>query len=114
MNILNHLAIIMDGNGRWAKNRSLVRTNGHKKGANVVNDIAIYCAKNNIKNLIPAYILSFSISFMLYVYEPILIYSTNLNDFWFDFKTMISVIPIYFFILFVGLAIGYTIIYLIN
>mgnify|MGYP003548026190 CR=1 FL=1 len=33
MNILNHLAIIMDGNGRWAKNRSLVRTNGHKKGA---------------------------------------------------------------------------------
>ena len=51
MNKLNHLAIIMDGNGRWAKNRSLVRTNGHKKGADVVNDIAIYCAKNNIKNL---------------------------------------------------------------
>ncbi|WP_086244567.1 polyprenyl diphosphate synthase [Campylobacter devanensis] len=51
MNILNHLAIIMDGNGRWAKNRSLVRTNGHKKGADVVNDIAIYCAKNHIKNL---------------------------------------------------------------
>ena len=41
MNILNHLAIIMDGNGRWAKNRSLVRTNGHKKGADVVNDIAM-------------------------------------------------------------------------
>ncbi|ARR02413.1 undecaprenyl diphosphate synthetase [Campylobacter vicugnae] len=51
MNKLNHLAIIMDGNGRWAKNRSLVRTNGHKKGADVVSDIAIYCAKNNIKNL---------------------------------------------------------------
>ena len=51
MNKLNHLAIIMDGNGRWAKNRSLVRTNGHKKGADVVNDIVIYCAKNNIKNL---------------------------------------------------------------
>lgn len=51
MNKLNHLAIIMDGNGRWAKNRSLVRTNGHKKGADVVNDIAIYCVKNEIKNL---------------------------------------------------------------
>ena len=51
MNNLNHLAIIMDGNGRWAKHRSLMRTNGHKKGADTVEDIAIYCAKNEIKNL---------------------------------------------------------------
>lgn len=51
MNTLNHLAIIMDGNGRWAKNRSLIRTKGHQKGADVVEDIAIYCAKNNIANL---------------------------------------------------------------
>ena len=70
--------------------------------------------KNNIKNLIPAYILSFVISFMLYIYEPILIYSTNLNDFWFDFKTMMGVIPIFFLILFIGLAIIYTIIYFVN
>lgn len=51
MNALNHLAIIMDGNGRWAKNRTLIRTDGHKKGANTVENIAIYCAKNGIKNL---------------------------------------------------------------
>ena len=41
----------MDGNGRWAKNRTLVRTDGHKKGADTVENIAIYCAKNGIKNL---------------------------------------------------------------
>lgn len=51
MNALNHLAIIMDGNGRWAKNRTLIRTDGHKKGADTVENIAIYCAKNGIKNL---------------------------------------------------------------
>ncbi|WP_096021775.1 polyprenyl diphosphate synthase [Campylobacter lanienae] len=51
MNTLNHLAIIMDGNGRWAKNRTLIRTDGHKKGADTVENIAIYCAKNGIKNL---------------------------------------------------------------
>ncbi len=51
MNKLNHLAIIMDGNGRWAKKRGLVRTNGHQIGANVVEDIVSYCRKNSIKNL---------------------------------------------------------------
>lgn len=41
----------MDGNGRWAKKRSLVRTNGHEKGADVVDDIMTYCVKNGIKTL---------------------------------------------------------------
>ena len=37
-NICNHIAIIMDGNGRWAKKRGMPRTYGHKKGAeNVIN-----------------------------------------------------------------------------
>lgn len=37
-NICNHIAIIMDGNGRWAKKRGMPRSYGHKKGAeNVVN-----------------------------------------------------------------------------
>ena len=30
---LNHLAIIMDGNGRWAKDKNLDRISGHKEGA---------------------------------------------------------------------------------
>ena len=34
-----HVAIIMDGNGRWAKKRKLPRTAGHKKGAEVVEQI---------------------------------------------------------------------------
>ena len=42
---LEHIAIIMDGNGRWAKKRGLPRTAGHKKGAEVVIDIA-KAAKN--------------------------------------------------------------------
>jgi undecaprenyl diphosphate synthase len=44
-NPLRHLAIIMDGNGRWAKERGLKRTKGHEKGAEVIRDITTYCAK---------------------------------------------------------------------
>ena len=35
-----HIAIIMDGNGRWAKKRGLPRTAGHKVGAETFRDIA--------------------------------------------------------------------------
>jgi len=41
-----HLAIIMDGNGRWAKAQGKTRTEGHKIGAEVVRDITTYCAKH--------------------------------------------------------------------
>ena len=37
-----HIAIIMDGNGRWAKKRGLPRTAGHKAGAETFRDIATY------------------------------------------------------------------------
>lgn len=50
-NALNHLAIIMDGNGRWAQNRALPRTDGHKEGANAVREITKWCAKNHIQFL---------------------------------------------------------------
>lgn len=50
-NTLNHLAIIMDGNGRWAKNRALPRTEGHKEGANAVREITKWCTKNHIQYL---------------------------------------------------------------
>lgn len=45
-NILKHLAIIMDGNGRWAKERGLKRTKGHEAGAEVVREITTYCANH--------------------------------------------------------------------
>jgi len=41
-----HLAIIMDGNGRWAKAQGKNRTEGHKIGAEVVKKITTYCANN--------------------------------------------------------------------
>ncbi len=41
--IPKHIGIIMDGNGRWAKKRLLPRNMGHKKGAEVFQDITRYC-----------------------------------------------------------------------
>ena len=47
--IPQHVAIIMDGNGRWAKQRGLDRTFGHKEGAESVRSITEIAAKLNIK-----------------------------------------------------------------
>ncbi len=46
-----HIAIIMDGNGRWAKRRSLPRTAGHAAGSKNFKDIARYCNKIGLKYL---------------------------------------------------------------
>ncbi len=46
-----HVAIIMDGNGRWAKRRGLPRTAGHKAGAEVFRRIATYCKNIGIEYL---------------------------------------------------------------
>ena len=46
-----HIAIIMDGNGRWAKKRGLPRTAGHKVGAEVFRDIATYCQELGLEYL---------------------------------------------------------------
>ena len=48
---LQHIAIIMDGNGRWAVKRGLPRSLGHKKGAEVVKTIARAAADKGIKYL---------------------------------------------------------------
>ena len=50
-NIPSHIAIIMDGNGRWAKEKGLNRTAGHEQGAKTVRDITIHCSKIGIKYL---------------------------------------------------------------
>ena len=47
----SHIAIIMDGNGRWAKERGLKRTAGHEAGAKTVREITEYCAKIGVKYL---------------------------------------------------------------
>ena len=46
-----HIAIIMDGNGRWAKHRGLPRIAGHEQGAKSVNRIVTYCARLHIEAL---------------------------------------------------------------
>lgn len=47
----NHIAVIMDGNGRWARKRLLPRVAGHKRGVEVVRDLVKQCAKLDIKYL---------------------------------------------------------------
>ncbi|MDE7106070.1 MAG: isoprenyl transferase [Anaeroplasmataceae bacterium] len=49
--IPKHIAIILDGNGRWAKKRHLPRTFGHRKGAFNIVDIAKACQSIGIQNL---------------------------------------------------------------
>lgn len=44
-----HIAVIMDGNGRWAKKRGLPRTAGHKVGAETFRTIATYCKNIGVK-----------------------------------------------------------------
>ncbi len=47
-NIPRHVAIIMDGNGRWARNKGLPRFEGHRAGAAVVKEAARYCLELGI------------------------------------------------------------------
>lgn len=51
LKIPNHIAIILDGNGRWAKKRGLPRNLGHKQGAINLKDIALECQDQGIKYL---------------------------------------------------------------
>lgn len=59
MNKLSHIAIIMDGNGRWAKKRNKSRNYGHKIGLNNLKSILSTCVKNKIKFL-SLYVFSFN------------------------------------------------------
>lgn len=49
--IPQHIAIIMDGNGRWAKKRSMPRIEGHREGVNSVRDIVEACGQLGVKYL---------------------------------------------------------------
>jgi len=55
---LRHLAIIMDGNGRWAKERGLERVKGHEKGAEVIRGITTYCASHESIETVTFYAFS--------------------------------------------------------
>jgi len=49
--IPRHIAVIMDGNGRWAKQRSLNRIEGHRKGAQSVREIVRACREIGVRYL---------------------------------------------------------------
>lgn len=50
-NYPKHLAIIMDGNGRWAKKQGMMRIFGHQNAVNAVRQTVEYCAENKIEFL---------------------------------------------------------------
>ncbi len=51
LTVPRHIAIIMDGNGRWAKERGLPRTEGHRRGADSVQEIVESCGQLGVKYL---------------------------------------------------------------
>ena len=51
MRVPNHVAIIMDGNGRWARRKGLPRVEGHRRGAEVVENVVRWSAEFGIKYL---------------------------------------------------------------
>ncbi|WP_243342478.1 isoprenyl transferase [Anaerococcus sp. AGMB09787] len=51
LNVAKHVAIILDGNGRWAKKRLKPRTYGHKVGAENVIDICLYAKEKGVECL---------------------------------------------------------------
>ena len=50
-NSLKHIAIIMDGNNRWAKKRGLININGHKAGVERIRDMLTVCRDQKIQTL---------------------------------------------------------------
>ena len=52
-----HIGIIMDGNGRWAKERGKPRSFGHKKGADILDSVVDACAKHGV-NIVSLYAFS--------------------------------------------------------
>ena len=51
MQVPQHISIIMDGNGRWAKQKGHRRLFGHKSGVEAVRDVTTYCAEIGVKYL---------------------------------------------------------------
>ncbi len=61
-----------------------------------------------------SYILAFVISFMFFIYEPIIMYSNNINDFWFDLQSIFYITFLLFIITFIILSIVNNILFFVN
>ena len=55
---INHLGIIVDGNGRWAKERGLSRSEGHKAGAEALRKVILYLSHEKLVNYLSLYVFS--------------------------------------------------------
>lgn len=58
MDTINHIGIIVDGNGRWAQEKGKIRSEGHKAGADALEKIILYMSKNKIANYLSLYVFS--------------------------------------------------------
>ncbi|MDE6732300.1 MAG: sulfatase-like hydrolase/transferase [Oscillospiraceae bacterium] len=70
--------------------------------------------KSSLTQLLPAYIISFVFCFMLFIFEPLLMYSTNQLDFWFDLRHMSLPMLVTFLVFFVVAAGVLTAVFAIN
>ena len=64
-----------------------------------------------MKKLLPAYIISFTFSFMLFIFEPVSLYANNKSDFWFDIYVLLHHSLKAFILMFIFLALIFTILY---
>ena len=58
MDTINHIGIIVDGNGRWAEERGKIRSEGHKAGAEALEKIILYANKHKLTNYLSLYVFS--------------------------------------------------------
>lgn len=70
--------------------------------------------KEALKQLAPAYIISSVFCYMLFVFEPLLMYSTNMYDFWFDFGTMLPPVLVGFGLALAAMLLVVTAVYFIS
>ena len=70
--------------------------------------------KGNLKSMVVSLVLSFVLCFMLFVYEPIAMFSSNSNDFWFDFSSLVLSNLLLFLVCFFGISIVSLLVYFIS
>lgn len=66
-----------------------------------------------MKKYLPQVVLAFAVSFMMFIYEPIVMYANNINDFWFDLKILLKPSVVMFIAAFLMIFILYSLLYLI-
>ena len=70
--------------------------------------------KKFVKDMLPAFIIGLIISFMMFVYEPIIMFLNNPNDLWFDINTLLPVVGVLFVICLFAVVIIYLLTYFVT